>query len=286
MRLRFLAALAALSLAVPAGAKTLLFVGNSFTFGAGTPVQHYRPDAVNDLNGEHIGGVPSLFRTFAQQLKLDWKVSLETSPGKDLAWHLANHGDVLDRQWDVVLLQGYSTLDAERPGDPARHLAAASALAQRAAAANPRARIWLVSTWSRADLTYPKAGHWHGQSIYAMAEQLQAANCAGPKQDKRLRGVIPVGAAFSSAIRTGLADPNPYDGITPGQFDLWGLDHYHASVEGYYLEALVEFGAVTGADPRRLGLRERAARELGIAPTRATALQRLAARQLKAKTCS
>ena len=119
-----------------------------------------------------------------------------------------------------------------------------------------------------------------------MAEQLQAENCDGPRQDKRLSGVIPVGAAWNRAIRTGLADPNPYDGLTPGQFDLWGADHYHASVEGYYLEALVEFGVVTAADPRRLGPRERAARELGIAPARAAALQRLAARQLTTKACA
>ncbi|MFM5916772.1 MAG: PEP-CTERM sorting domain-containing protein [Novosphingobium sp.] len=285
MRLRLAAALLALALSGTAGAKTILFVGNSFTYGAGTPVQNYRPDAVTDLNGEQIGGVPALFRTFAEQLRLDWEVSLETSPGKDLAWHLANHGELLTRKWDAVLLQGYSTLDAEHPGDPARHIAAAKDLSALAYKANSEVRIWLVSTWSRADLTYPDAGHWHGQPIGAMAEQLQAANCGGLAQAPRIGGVIPVGAAWNLAIRSGLADPDPYDGIAPGKVDLWGKDHYHASVEGYYLEALVEFGAVTSADPRRLGRRERGAQELGIAPNRAVRLQQIAARQLRLRTC-
>ena len=104
-------------------------------------------------------------------------------------------------------------------------------------------------------------------------------------QTPRIGGLIPVGAAWNRTIRSGLADPNPYDGIAPGQFDLWGADHYHASVEGYYLEALVEFGAVTGSDPRRLGRAERAARELGIAPARAASLQKVAAAQLRVRAC-
>lgn len=87
-------------------------------------------------------------------------------------------------------------------------------------------------------------------------------------------------------MQAGLADANPFDGISPGSINLWGADNYHASVEGYYLEALVEFGAVTGIDPRKLGRKEIAARELGIGPRQAAALQRIAAEQLRAKACS
>ena len=54
-------------LTTPAYARTILFVGNSFTFGAGSPVQHYRPDRVTDLNKQGIGGVPALFATFAEE---------------------------------------------------------------------------------------------------------------------------------------------------------------------------------------------------------------------------
>jgi len=276
-------AVAALAFAAPVSAKSILFVGNSFTFGAGSPVLRYRADAVTDLNGDGIGGVPALFRTFAEQLKLDWQVSLETSPGKDLAWHLAERRGVIAGQWDVVLLQGYSTLDRERPGDPTRHLAAAGTLADLFRAANPAVSVRLVSTWSRADLTWQPGGHWYGQGIDRMATDLAKANCSA--RHPALGAPISVGAAWNRAMRAGVADPNPYDGTAKGQVDLWAADHYHASAAGSYLKALVVFGAVTGADPRRLGKHERAARELGLSPKLAGALQRIAAQELKQKPC-
>ena len=82
---------------------------------------------------------------------------------------------------------------------------------------------------------------------------------------------------------SGIADTNPYDGIDPGKVDLWATDHYHASVAGYYLEALMIFGAVTGRDPVALGASEDAARELGLAADLAVALQQVARAQLQAR---
>ncbi len=52
------------------------------------------------------------------------------------------------------------------------------------------------------------------------------------------------------------------------------------STYGYYLEALVIFGNLTGRDPRTLGPRERAAALLGVAPPLATQLQKIAAETL------
>ena len=77
-----------------------------------------------------------------------------------------------------------------------------------------------------------------------------------------------------------MADPNPYDGITPGQIDLWTKDHYHASAEGYYLEALMAFGDLTGRDPRSLGDGECSAFELGMSVAEVKALQQVAFDQL------
>ena len=71
-------------------------------------------------------------------------------------------------------------------------------------------------------------------------------------------------------------------GIAFGQVGLWTDDQYHASAAGYYLEALVIFGRVTGVDPRTLGGRERAADDLGLPPALAQALQRVAWEQLAA----
>ena len=39
---------------------TVLFIGNSFTYGAGSAVRFYRADTVTDLNSDGIGGVPSV----------------------------------------------------------------------------------------------------------------------------------------------------------------------------------------------------------------------------------
>jgi hypothetical protein len=274
--LRFLLASVLSFAAVPAAARDILFIGNSFTFGAGSPVQRYRPDSVTDLNGEKIGGVPALFHTFAEQAGLDWRVHLETSPGTDLAFHYDQRRDRIDRRWDVVVLQGYSTLDAKRPGDPTRHAAAAARLTRLFRARNRRVRVDLVSTWSRADLTYRPGSRWSGKPITAMAQDLAAASATTLRRVPALSGVIPVGRAWNRAITTGLADANPYDGIDPGTIGLWADDHYHGSTAGYYLEALTVFGKVTGFDVRRLGRDERAARDLGLAPDRAAALQRVA----------
>jgi len=65
--------------------------------------------------------------------------------------------------------------------------------------------------------------------------------------------------------------------------DLWATDHYHGSTYGYYLEALVIFGNVTGRDPRILGSHEQAAAALGIEPSLASNLRQIAAETLAAQ---
>ena len=242
----------------------------------------YHPERVTDLNGEGIGGVPALFKIFADEAGLDWTVSLETAPGKDLAFHLAAKRREIDRRWDVVILQGYSTLDAERPGDPSRHIAAAHALAGLMRRRNPRVLVDLVSTWSRADLTYRPGAPWYGLPIACMAEDLSEASRQALGEESGLHAIVEVGRAWNRAMRDGLADPDPYDGIAFGQIDLWSWDQYHASAEGYYLEALMVFGTVTGLDPRRLDGKERAADDLGLDPKVATRLREIAAAELAA----
>jgi hypothetical protein len=91
-----------------------------------------------------------------------------------------------------------------------------------------------------------------------------------------VKAVNPVGEAFNRAMRTGVADTNPYDGIDAGKVDLWTADHYHASTYGYYLEALVVFGNVTGVDPVALGRGECSGLELGMSRGQAQALQQVA----------
>src|SRR5476651_2420272 len=85
------AALLAFSL-TPASARTVLFLGSSFTYGAHTAAQHYHPELVKDLNGpdrngETYAGVPSIFKKFTLEAGLtDYDVSSELVGGKGLEY--------------------------------------------------------------------------------------------------------------------------------------------------------------------------------------------------------
>ncbi len=282
---RLTAALVATALmqSSPAGSATslsILFIGNSFTFAAGSPVHYYRADTVTDLNGEGIGGVPALFESFTRQAGLDYEVSLETRGGSGLDFHLAEKADVIGRRgWDKVVMHGYSTLDSAKPRDPAKLIATSARMAALLRQKNPKVEIYLMSTWSRADQVYPAAGAWAGTAIGVMARDVRAAYDKAAAE-AAATAVLPVGEAWIRAIDAGIADANPYDGIDAGKVDLWTYDHYHGSTYGYYLEALVIFGGITGRDPRSLGAAECSGFELGLSRAQVTALQQVAFDQL------
>lgn len=263
-------------------ATSILFVGNSFTFGSGSAVRFYRADSVTDLNNEGIGGVPALFKSFTEQAGLRYDVYLETRGGSGLDFHLENKRGVIgQRPWDVVVMHGQSTLDFDKPGDPAKLVLTVGQMADFLRARNPKVQVHLMATWSRADQTYPPKGAWAGRPIEDMARDVRtaydkAASAAG------VTSVLPVGEAWTRAMQTGVADPNPYDGIAPGKVNLWTYDHYHASAHGYYLEALVVFGRLSGRDPRSLGENECSAFELGLPRNEVKALQQVAFEQLAA----
>lgn len=261
---------------------SVVFIGNSFLYGSGSPVRFFRANTVTDLNGDGIGGVPALFKCFTEQAGLDFAVSLETSGGKNLDFHVDEKGAVLSRHWDYAVALGYSALDREKPGDPALLVRSARRLAELLGRHNPEVDLRLVATWSRADLTYLPTGHWHGQPIEQMALDVRAGYDLAARESPHIRGVIPVGQAWNRAMRDGIADPNPYDGIEFGKVSLWTHDHYHASAHGLYLEALMIFGDLTGLDPRSLGGKERAAFELGLSPAQTAALQQVAYDELMA----
>jgi hypothetical protein len=271
-----IAALMAAAFAKAEPPRSILFVGNSFTFGADSDAMTYRKDSVTDLNGDGMGGVPALFKRFADEAGLRYLVSLETAAGQTLSWHLENKRSVIDRPWDAVVLQQYSTLDPDKPGDMSNTLSAARGLADLLTRRNRHVDLSLVATWSRPGLTYPPGEHWSGQPIERMALDLRKADDKVRSAVHAIARVIPVGEAFNCAIARRVADRNPYDGITTGQINLWASDNYHASTEGYYLEALTIFTAITRVDPRKFGRREKAAHELGIRPSIGVKLQDIA----------
>ncbi len=260
----------------------VLFIGNSFLFGSGSPVRGYRAHTVNDLNQAGLGGVPALFRAFAEQAGLDYDVSLETASGMGLDFHLREKADLIGRPWDLVILQTHSLLDRERPGDPTLLLASARGIAALLERHHPAVDLRLIATWARADQVYPANGAWHGQGLAPMTRDLRRAYDQAAATSPRFTRVLPVGEAWLRAMEAGIADPNPYDGIAAGQLSLWTHDHYHASTAGYYLQALVIFGDVTGLDPVSLGPDEQCAFDLGLSKTQATALQQVARDELAA----
>ena len=176
-------------------------------------------------------------------------------------------------------MHGFSLLDADKPRDPAKLVATSKQMADVLRAKNPSVTLYLMATWARADHVYPAKGTWTGQPVEVMARDVRAAYDQAAAA-ARVKTVIPVGEAWTRAMQTGVADPNPYDGIDAGKLNLWTFDHYHASTHGYYLEALVIFGSVTGRDPRSLGERECSAYELGLSRTEVKALQQVAFDQL------
>ena len=281
-----LVALGLLLVSGSAVAGTILFIGNSFTFGFGSAVRYYRPDTVTDLNGGGQGGVPALFKSFTAQAGLAYDVYLETEPGVGIDWHIDHKLEVIgQRPWDVVVMHGFSTLDPKKPGDAGVLIASVGQMSKFLRGRNPAGDIRVMATWPRADQTYDPKGAWYGKPIDAMAHDVRdgynraASGSAGIK-------VVPVGDAWVRAMHAGVADSNPYDGIDAGKINLWTYDNYHASNYGYYLEALVLFGSITGRDPRSLGNSECSGFELGMSIAQVGALQQVAFDQLSAEGAS
>jgi hypothetical protein len=179
-------------------------------------------------------------------------------------------------------MHGFSTLDSKKPGDPTLLVASVRQMAQFLRTKNSKTDIRIMATWPRADQVYLPKGAWYGKPIEAMAHDVRegydqaAAATAGVTE-------IPVGDAWVRAMRTGVADSNPYDGIDADKMNLWTYDAYHASAYGYYLEALVLFGSITGRDPRSLGTNECSGFELGLSGAQVGALQQVAFDQLAAE---
>ena len=266
---------------------SILFVGNSFTYGSGSAAMYWRANTVTDLNNEGIGGVPALFKSFVDQTGLAYDVYLETRGGSGYEFHLENkRAELSSRPWNIVVMHAQSTLDLNAPRDTTKFLATSQQMIEFLRGVNPSVQIYMTATWSRADEVYPDDGAWHGTPIDVMARDVRAAYDIVARRNTGLGPVSPVGEAWNRAFATGVADANPYVGIDAGKLNLWTFDSYPASVAGYYLEALVVFGNVTGVDPRALGRGECSGLELGLSAPQVESLQRVAFDQLTASGIS
>jgi hypothetical protein len=157
--------------------------------------------------------------------------------------------------------------------------------------ANPDAKVYLTETWARPDMVYPhlvttadpnsptgspipdgtntQAALYYA-ALSGMTADLHDAAYGEAADNGNFAGVIGVGDA------NGVFVPNQAGDL----MNLWWDDYLHASKYGSYLDALVQFGTITGLDPRSLGADELAAHDLGLSVADALTLQRIAAQEL------
>lgn len=277
----------------------VLFVGNSFTHGKFDPVRLYNaasasnPGGVVDENYQQTGaraenyagpwgGIPGLFKKFADQAGLSYEVHIESISGQPLEYHYRNALAVVRQaSWDKVVLQDQSIypLPTARTGNRTSFYTYATNLERAVHGQNAQAQVYLYETWARADLTYPSNQPYSGFPIDTMGQDLHNGYYAQFAANGRYARVAPAGDAWLRAIRENIATRDPYH-PDASKLNLWGSDYYHPSNSGSYLNACVLFYTLTGLDPRTLGSGEQAAAALGLSAPAATALQQVAYEQV------
>ena len=201
----------------------LLFLGNSFT---------------------HQGPVPHIVRDLATDA--GWptpNVEFVAPGGRRLSYHRTNQDslDAVDQgNWDVVVLQEFSTGPTDNLGDPAQFKENATWFFDRIMESSPNARVVLYMTWAR----HPD--HSYYPNSFADPEEMQAqlrfhyndaadnyipANATHPVTEDNL-AVAPVGDAWERHL------------ARPDAERLHGSDDYHAGLNGRYLNALVIYGTI------------------------------------------
>jgi len=210
---------------LPARADDVLFIGNSFTFGATAPAV------------QKNGGVPKLFEEIATAKGRQVATTAVTSGGKDLAWHLAQPATAQalgSKTWTWVVLQDFSTRPT-RLGKVEQFIRDGEVFSEKIAQNSPHAGIVLYETWARPPgafyLLKPNFGpvemmrELH-ESYAKLRDDLAAKN---PGREAR---VAPVGTAFAS------------DAVKYPAINLDAADHHHATADGYYLAALVIYETI------------------------------------------
>jgi hypothetical protein len=213
-----------IAVAAPAlRADDILFIGNSFTFGASVP----------DLPKD--GGVPALFEAIARAKGQPVTVSSVTAGGQDWSYHLAQPrtaAALRSKVWNWVVLQDYSTRPT-RIGNISQFMQDGATFSNQIAQTSPHAGILLYETWARPPgsfYQYPPGNGLSGPAqmmsdLHDAYGNLQRA-LAAQDQGRPVRVAL-VGTAFAMC------------GTEYPAIPLDATDHHHSTLEGYYLAALV-----------------------------------------------
>lgn len=211
-----------------ARADDVLFIGNSFTYGATAPVV------------EFIGGVPKLFEEIALVKGKQVAASAVTAGGRDWSYHLAQPATAKalgSKAWTWVVLQDFSTRPTEA-GNLEQFMKDGETFSERIAQNSPQAGILLYETWARPPGAFYQVGRG---KVFSGPEQMMAQlhlaygdlrDDLAAKNPNRPVRVALVGTAFARVA-------TEYPGI-----NLNAADHHHATAEGYYLAALVIYETI------------------------------------------
>ena len=213
---------------MPARGQSILFIGNSFTWGGNGGNQTYPQ-----------GGVPGIFKALATRRGHAPDVTMMAQNGRIFTDHFTNddnQGDTLavirSKKWDYVVLQGGSREATTALGSPYWFFRSGADLNTVIKTNNPNTKVLLYETWA-----YPTWATYSGTPVYPTYYASPASMLQEIKANyQTLAGqigaqVVPVGDAFARALAQ-----NPSYTLNNSDF--------HANDQGYYLSAMLFYQTI------------------------------------------
>jgi hypothetical protein len=216
----------------------VLFIGNSYTFGAGG-----------------TQSVPTIFDALAVAAgQEDPFVEMCTTGGKDYKFHYKkSQASIAQQPWTHVILQNHSTRPTHL-GNIDEHIQYGTLLYDSIIESNADTQVMLYMTWARA-ATHPLISGESTPKSFASCDEMLgelrtgynalAASINTAHPDRKPVVVNPVGLAWMHA---GGNLPQSASGF----IDLFDKDNHHGDDRGYYLSACVHYSMIYGASPEGL----------------------------------
>ena len=250
------------------------------------------------------GGIPGIFAELATESGMPSDVHIEAISATSLTENFqAGENIVTQPIWNTVVLQEATfepippSLSGDSTSKPASFCSAVSTIEQAVHAAAPAAGVYLYETGAPADTAYAYSisGLFNDaayiNALGLLTDAYHDAYLTAAAKDGHIAGIAATGDAWSRAWTECIANPDPYGGTRSGVSLTFNYQpgsqpstvnkptdagFHHPSIYGAYLNALVLFQKITGADVRVFGASEQAAQSLGISPDVAQQLQHVA----------